>query len=55
MRSTLATQGLAGYNGPARLPSHHALGTAQAEKEGTSHADRFRPAYSCGLRPVDGA
>jgi len=42
------------YNAPARLPFHHALGTAQADKEGSSHADRFHPAYSYGLSPVLG-
>ena len=42
------------YNAPAQLPFHHALGTAQADKEGSSHADRFHPAYSYGLSPVLG-
>ena len=40
------------YNAPARLPFHHALGTAQADKEGSSHADCFHPASCYGLRPV---
>ena len=40
------------YNAPAQLPFHHALGTAQADKEGSSHADCFRPASCYGLRPV---
>ena len=40
------------YNAPAQLPFHHALGTAQADKEGSSHADCFHPASCYGLRPV---
>ena len=39
------------YNTLARLPFHHALGTAQADKEGVRHADYFCPACRLGLRP----
>ena len=40
------------YNAPAQLPFHHALGTAQADKEGSSHADHLHPASCYGLHPV---